>query len=428
MLMPRRFTAVLVALAGATLVPATLVSAAAVNPYPAVDTTFGSHGFTHVRLPGPNWASDVAVSGKRTYVVGSSSNGKRYSWGTVTALDSTGHVVPSFGSGGSVTLGKAWIRLTAVAVQSDGRVVVAGTIGTELAVVRLRANGALDRTFGVRGWERLKVGPGYAPGYSVKLAIDSTGRVVVAFTRYKGKSDWNSQAYLTRLTSGGRIDRHFGLRHFSNGYANVVAGLALDASDRPLLEVARYSPRTPNASGLLFRLRSNGTRMTSFGGTGYVLVKAGGRGGTALTGVSVDPLGLITAGFTGYTTSVIGAERFSPNGSLDPTFGSGTGRFATTCNKPCGVESQMTPDGLVFVGAVYRNGTPRRLYLARVLPDGSALDPAFGVSGQWTVSAAPTGYEFVGGAALDGSTLIAVGGIQHQRSEDGLVTRFLLAP
>jgi hypothetical protein len=181
---------------------------------------------------------------------------------------------------------------------------------------------------------------------------------------------------------------------------------------------------------LLFKLHLNGTRVTTFGGgQGFVAIKATAKGGTFLTGVNVDSSGTVTVGMSGYTTPVIGAVSLNPDGSRNTAYGSGTGRFTTTCTGLCGVQSVVTAQGVTFFGALEsNNGTGRRLYLARVLPDGSGLDPSFGTAGQWSIRLAPTAYEYLLGAAPVGSKLVAVGGMATANGgEDALVTRLQVA-
>ena len=93
--------------------------------------------------------------------------------------------------------------VAAVAVQGDGRVVIAGNFtavnGTNInRLARLGSNGALDLTFNVGlGLDNI----GYA------LAVQADGSVLVggSFTRVNG----TSQPYLARLTTNGALDATF---------------------------------------------------------------------------------------------------------------------------------------------------------------------------------------------------------------------------
>src|SRR2546430_17618259 len=63
-------------------------------------------------------------------------------------MSATGILDPAFGVGG---VAKTGFISTDVAVDSVGRTVIAGEIGSDFAVMRLRANGSIDTTFGNQG-------------------------------------------------------------------------------------------------------------------------------------------------------------------------------------------------------------------------------------------------------------------------------------
>jgi uncharacterized delta-60 repeat protein len=115
-------------------------------------------------------------------------------------------VVTDFGSRG-------YSFATAIAVQRDGKLVVAGggriSAVDEFAVGRYTARGRLDPTFG-RGGETL-TGFGSARGFSAwanSLAIQPDGKAIVAGTTGKAVSRFA----LARYTTAGKLDRRFG-RH-----------------------------------------------------------------------------------------------------------------------------------------------------------------------------------------------------------------------
>jgi hypothetical protein len=94
---------------------------------------------------------------------------------------------PSFGSNGQVTTSQgAELKTTAVALQPDGRIVVAGSQRPQAPpaayehffVMRYLSSGALDTTFGSAGFGR---GPGdNLHGDRVGLALEDNGKQVVA--------------------------------------------------------------------------------------------------------------------------------------------------------------------------------------------------------------------------------------------------------
>src|SRR5262249_42256794 len=98
-------------------------------------------------------------------------------------LNADGSADGSFGAGGRVLLDLGGDDvLTALAVQADGSVVAAGTTssagGSDVVVVRLRPDGSLDPRFGVGGVFRLDVAGGADEAHAVALQAD--GKVLVA--------------------------------------------------------------------------------------------------------------------------------------------------------------------------------------------------------------------------------------------------------
>jgi uncharacterized delta-60 repeat protein len=119
-----------------------------------------------------------------------------------------GALVPSFGHRGRVVLGarrRCPCDLRRLAVQPDGRIVVAGSARGALVVARLQPDGALDRGFGRRGRVAVRLGK---PSEGTAVAVQG-GRILVAGWSGKEKRTDN---VLLRLTPRGRLDRSFGRR------------------------------------------------------------------------------------------------------------------------------------------------------------------------------------------------------------------------
>ena len=77
-----------------------------------------------------------------------------------TVEAAAGDLDPTFGNAGRVVTSFPGGLDTAndIAVQSDGKIVVAGSSGSDFAVVRYNTNGTLDVTFGVGGRVRVRLG------------------------------------------------------------------------------------------------------------------------------------------------------------------------------------------------------------------------------------------------------------------------------
>ncbi len=105
--------------------------------------------------------------------------------GARLAHAAAGDLDPTFGSGGKVItdLGGPVDTPFSVAVQSDGRILVAGYSGTyfpdnfDFALVRYTTNGSLDSTFGTGGKVTTDFGTIFAQANSI--AVQSDGNIVV---------------------------------------------------------------------------------------------------------------------------------------------------------------------------------------------------------------------------------------------------------
>ena len=185
---------------------------------------------------------------------------------------SSGALDPSFGAGGvqRVDFGGRSDQANALAVQSDGKIILAGHSGGAIAVARLAADGrSLDTSFGDNGDGEEVVPVSSLGSDAADVAIDGDGRIVVAGT---SKTNSGGDYAVLRLTSGGRPDPDFG----SGGVVktdvrfndDVAAGLAIQ--DDGKIVVAGHSG-TDTAV----------TRYLSSGG-------GGGGGGGGGSGVHVD--------------------------------------------------------------------------------------------------------------------------------------------
>jgi uncharacterized delta-60 repeat protein len=231
---------------------------------------------------------------------------------------------PGFGDGGIVTTDFAagWDQANALALQPDGKIVVAGSTvqgdSGDFAIARYNPNGSPDTSFG------------------------TGGKVTTDF----GKSDF---AYGVALQADGKIVA-----------VGTTADVLTGASDFAL---ARYN--------------ANGSLDTSFGGTGKVITDiAGGNDQANAVAVQPDDGQILVAGFTKAATNDFAVLRYNPNGSLDPTFG-GTGKVTTDFAGGDDIATAMAlqPDGGIVVagfGAGYE--------VARYNPNGS-LDTTFNGDG-----------------------------------------------
>src|SRR5207245_811854 len=154
-----------------------------------VDTTFASGGEV-VTAWGKSGNASADAYGMALYpnlgtandgkivLAGDADTGKTGKQFALARYNPNGSLDTSFGSGGTVTtvIGSYQSGGDAVAIQSDGRIVVVGEEAEGanfnpyyLTLARYNANGTLDTTFGSGGKVISHVGSGDSEGYSVAL-------------------------------------------------------------------------------------------------------------------------------------------------------------------------------------------------------------------------------------------------------------------
>jgi uncharacterized delta-60 repeat protein len=169
----------------------------------SLDSAFGLNGIVTTSFGNYAGAVSVAIQpdGKIVAVGQSGSSGD---WDiSVARYTITGTLDLGFGTAGVVVtpIGSSADYGSAVAVQSDGKIVVAGGSSNgnddDFAVVRYSPTGALDTLFGVGGIVVTPIGLGDDSGFSV--ALQSDGKIVVAGSSY-GHTD-NDFAIVRYLAS-----------------------------------------------------------------------------------------------------------------------------------------------------------------------------------------------------------------------------------
>jgi uncharacterized delta-60 repeat protein len=251
------------------------------------DPAFGTKGIYTLDLSGQDFAYDVALApGGDLVVVGTAILGGDYDV-VVVRLTDAGVPDTAFGGGdGIVTTALTGLgdRARAVAVQDDGRIVVAGETGStggagDVFVARYLAGGGLDGTFSGDGVATLDVlGRGGADA-ARDLVLDRDGRAVITGSTNDGARDL---IFVARYTTGGTLDRTFsgdGKRTISFGAGPEVGYAALVQGDGAIV-AGGYALSGANGTFdfALARLTPDGAFDATFGGgDGKVLTDFLGR-------------------------------------------------------------------------------------------------------------------------------------------------------
>jgi uncharacterized delta-60 repeat protein/uncharacterized repeat protein (TIGR02059 family) len=224
-----------------------------------------------------------------------------------TTFDTDGKMTTDIGS--STT-----DNANAVTVQADGKIVVAGTSANNFAVVRYTTAGALDTTFDTDGKLTSDIGSSTTDAANA-VAIQNDGKIVVAGT---SANDFA----VVRYTSDGALDSTFGTAgkkttDIGSSTNDVITCMVIQPDGKIL--VGGYS----DTDFAMARYNYDGSLDTTFGATGSKTGKVTTDIGTSTTdvayGITLQSDGKIV--LTGVSNGDFAVVRYAATGELDTTFG-----------------------------------------------------------------------------------------------------------
>lgn len=318
---------------------------------------FGSAGLSF------SLGTSLALQGDGRIVMGGFAyNGVDYDF-ALARYTANGSLDNTFGSGGKVitAFSNKDDSVTSVAVQTDGRVVVAGYskvfTNAHYALARYLADGTLDLGFGTGGKVLTQIGPLYEGASSVTLQND--GKIIVAgsSTSLNGWDDFT----LARYLPDGSLDTSFGV----GGKLTTVVSTSNDevAKVRALgdgkILVAGYSegpnPSARNADFTLVRYLADGSPDPAFGSGGIVITPLA-TGNDYAKDMALQGDGkIVVAGYSydiGSNSPRFAITRYLPDGVLDPSF-DGDGKLLQTISNSSSIAltvAVQSNGGIVVAG------------------------------------------------------------------------------
>jgi uncharacterized delta-60 repeat protein len=244
-----------------------------------VDTSFANAGTLLEPLgPGNGEARGVAVTSDGKIVIGGFARADTGRFG-IARFNSDGSLDTSFGGGGRVTLVGRDSGGNAMAMQSDGKVVLGGwsipSGGSHrvFTLVRYNTDSSLDTSFGAGGV--VTEAEGTTDHTINAIAIQPDGKIVAA-------GDDGSGVAVRRYNGDGSVDGSW----IATSNSGITGGNALAIQPDGAIVVAGTVPIDSGNSGAgLFRLTSSGVRDSSFDG-GAIKVVSQGQGAAATTTTS----------------------------------------------------------------------------------------------------------------------------------------------
>jgi len=367
---------------GSSTVTATLtVAAVARNNGPELVRRTGS-ATTQLVTSGNGALHTAQQSDERIIVAGVSLGESTGSDLSVMRYTTSGLLDPSFGSNGVFT-NTAFASVGGMAVQPDGKIVVVGSTSvrgstnSNLAVTRLLPDGSPDASFGAAGVYKLVTSQiDSSKGHAV--ALQSDGKIVIVGFAGIDRNLFSALDYdilIIRLNQDGTADHSFSSTGFATfasvgqgGFKNAVDrgfAVAIQTDGRILVGGTSDTDRSNYSAtfqALILRLHADGSKDTSFGqgGTRAFVVSGSTEKLNTINSIAVAKDGSIVVAIPN------GVARFTANGTADSSFVSALSGI--------GVDSHVSLDGegRIIVG------TTKKIY--RLLPAGG-LDTTFGTGG-----------------------------------------------
>jgi uncharacterized delta-60 repeat protein len=295
-----------------------------------LDSSFGSGGSAVVPVGYWAGAASVGVQSDGRIVTAGEANVAGQNVIVATRMTSAGRLDPGFGRNGIVTVainGGAGVDSgDALVFQPDGKIVIAGsgrdgTYGPlTFAAVRLNTNGSLDQSFGQDGIVDVPIG-----SYSIAnaVALQSDGKIVLGGTALEAHNEFAA----ARLNPNGSLDTTFGGDGIATFPSRTGGAWALDieSDGKPVLagQTDYYNPQIGGAQQFMAaRLNRDGTPDATFGGDGIVTIPVGG---TSLGfGLAHTSDGKLLIAGPAYTSGNVNAVvRLTAGGAFDTSYGHG---------------------------------------------------------------------------------------------------------
>jgi uncharacterized delta-60 repeat protein len=376
-----------------------------------LDTTFGSGGIVRSNF----FFNAIAIQ----------SDGRMIAAGGVSTFDFAlaryninGSLDPTFGSGGTVTTHFPTVEsVRALAIQGDGNIIATGILGN---LARYTSDGSLDATFGAGGKVKADIDV-------FSVAIQSNGKIVIAGDI--GTNPGDTDFALARYNADGSPDLTFGLggkvvTAFSSSYD---FGFDVVIQNDGKIVAVGYSNNA--GSFALARYNVDGNLDPTFGSGGKVQAPsspflAAGQAATLQQDGKILVAGVIVNQNTSYDFAL---ARYNSDGSLDQTFGSGG--YVTTDffnGDDLGTDVALQADGkIIVVGQIKTSSRFDEVYhfgLARYTSAGS-LDATFGSGGKVTTIVSNDG-DRATGVAIQSDGRIVVAGQASNSDLPGVLARY----
>lgn len=239
---------------------------------------------------------------------------------TIWRFNADGTPDLGFGVGGKVVVPAGSGTVRAISVQSDGTILIAGN--TSLAaqnvaflVAKYSQTGVLDNSFGTAGLAIMKFDESQLRSYAHAVAVQSDGKIIIGGRTHPSLISGTEQFALARLNTNGTLDLSFDGDGIINLGAGGLTGLII------LEDYKIVATGYGNDAFMAARFNADGTPDSDFGTAGITTIDFGYPTSEAFAShLQVDGK-ILLAGFTGSTGSEdFAIARLNEDGTPDLSF------------------------------------------------------------------------------------------------------------
>lgn len=281
-----------------------------------------------------------------------------------------------------------------IAVDSDGRIIIAGTTPpgwdyeSRILVGRYLPDGTIDSTFSTNAISLFE----YTFAEALDVALLPSGKIITAGSVETSPNEYDIA--LVRLNTDGTLDSSFGengLAIFNSGFpVDRVFAMAIQ-DDEKIITAGIVTESGDNENIAVARFNMDGSIDSAFGMDGIVIYDHEGYSDAAYDLIiQADGKLVVTGVISGQIMESVKVVviRFNNNGSFDNTFGNSgivTADIETFDDRGFSVVQQ--DDGRLLVGAIANRGTsltPMYVAVLRYNSDGTP-DLTYGINGMTTI-------------------------------------------
>lgn len=356
-----------------------------------LDKSFNDSGKVHI----PNYITCFAMAlqtDKKILVAGGIGDDAMYA---IARFTDGGFIDSSFGTNGKTELNNINGTATAISILPDNKIITTGgVVDSKVITVKLKEDGAPDSLFGINGISIIDMG-----GFIVKyaLAVQDDGKIVIA-----GAISYNLELgfnmLLLRLNANGSLDKGFG----SNGYIIDKKGYELTAvkiqADGKIV-TAGHQWRIGAGfrdQFVITRYNIDGSFDDGFGADGHAYTDVTDGNDVPYSLAILDDNKIVVAGevnygFSGHIPSYMAAVQYNTDGSLDNSFGeNGIAKIIFNDTSSQASNLQVQADGkLILTGRAYnslQDGTTASGFALCRLKANGTIDSSFANNGREVTS------------------------------------------